>query len=372
MPAGAALTGPTSSSSPCIPDYGGAWTGGIVPALLGTDDAGWLPAPVHEASAVVLLVIDGLGWHDVAETPALIPTIAALQGGPIHTVLPSTTAAGLTSITTGCTPAEHGLLGYRIRLGGKVHNVLKWDSKAMEPADAQPHAAFLGRRVPVVTRSEFDDTGFTTAHLRGTELSGWKTLAALIERVGRHVDGGAPFVYAYYDGLDKVAHEYGVDDDVHRRELGDVDRLVTDLLERLPATAALLVTADHGEVDIGPERAVGLEAVKPMVAVCSGEGRFRGLHARAGANADLLAAAEELYGGQAWVRCRDALFDEGWVGTGASALVRGRVGDVVLLARERVMFVDPKQKREHKMIAQHGSATAREVEVPLLGTHGRR
>lgn len=355
-----------------MPDYGGAWTGGVVPALLGTADAEWLPAPVRGTGAVVLLVVDGLGWHDLAETPGLLPTLAGLEGGPITTVLPSTTAAGLTSITTGCTPAEHGLLGYRIRLGGRVHNVLTWDSKKVEPADAQPHAPFLGHSVPVVTRSDFDDTGFTKAHLRGVELSGWKTLSALIERVGRHVDAGAPFVYAYYDGLDKVAHEYGVDDDVHRRELGDVDRLVEHLLGRLPATAALLVTADHGEMDVGPRRAVALDAVATMVAVCSGEGRFRGLHARPGASQDLLEAASEAYGDRAWVLARDALFDEGWVGTGASALVRSRVGDVVLAAREPVIFVDPKKEREAKMIAQHGSATAREVEVPLVGGRGWR
>ena len=57
---------------------------------------------------------------------SIAPTIAAMAGGAITTVAPSTTATALSSITTGLTPGEHGLIGYRIVLGGEVVNVLQW------------------------------------------------------------------------------------------------------------------------------------------------------------------------------------------------------------------------------------------------------
>src|SRR6266480_2929642 len=91
-----------------VPALDGASVAGLVPALLGARDASWLPAAVRDADQVVLLVLDGLGWHAVEEHRAHMPTLAAMEGGPITTVLPATTATALTSIATGLAPAQHG------------------------------------------------------------------------------------------------------------------------------------------------------------------------------------------------------------------------------------------------------------------------
>ncbi|MEE3067777.1 MAG: hypothetical protein VX322_00410, partial [Actinomycetota bacterium] len=49
--------------TPCIPEYGGANVCGIIPGLLGGADLpDWMPPVVADASAVVVLVLDGLGW----------------------------------------------------------------------------------------------------------------------------------------------------------------------------------------------------------------------------------------------------------------------------------------------------------------------
>ena len=72
-----------------------------------------------------------------------------MEGGPITTVVPSTTATALTSIATGLAPAQHGLVGYRMLVGGDVLNVLRWTMtggvKGPDPFDVQRHTAFLGR-----------------------------------------------------------------------------------------------------------------------------------------------------------------------------------------------------------------------------------
>ena len=70
------------------------------------------------------------------------------------------------------------------------------------------------------TRTEFRDTGFTQAHLRGGRLAGWHTVAGLIEQCVRAVEAGERFVYAYYPGVDTIAHEFGLHDSAFTRELG--------------------------------------------------------------------------------------------------------------------------------------------------------
>jgi predicted AlkP superfamily phosphohydrolase/phosphomutase len=75
---------------------------------------------------VVLLVLDGLGWHQLRRYAHCAPTLAAMEGGAVTTVAPSTTVTALTSIATGLTPGEHGLIGYRIDMGGHVVQMLRW------------------------------------------------------------------------------------------------------------------------------------------------------------------------------------------------------------------------------------------------------
>jgi predicted AlkP superfamily pyrophosphatase or phosphodiesterase len=291
-----------------------------------------MPACVADADAVVLLVVDGLGWQAVEAHRTLLPELAALEGGPITTVVPSTTASALTSLATGLAPSQHGLVGFRMRVGDEVLNTLRWqmtgNHRPPDPFDMQRHTAFLGRPVPVVTRSEFRHTGFTDAQLRGSRFVGWNAVSA-------------------------------------------VDRMVGEIRDALPAHAALLVVADHGQVHIDPGGWVELYDLAPMVALYAGDARFRYLYARPGAAAELGEAARETVGHQAWVLTRQQLFAGGWIGPAPEGPIGTRVGDVVLAAREPVAFVDPMMPQESKLVGMHGSLTPDEMHVPLLGARGR-
>jgi predicted AlkP superfamily pyrophosphatase or phosphodiesterase len=356
-----------------LPAYDGACITNVVPALLHPPDAapGWLPSLANEAEQVVLLVVDGLGWNQLAERRSLAPTLGAMQGGPITTVAPSTTATALTSITTGLPPGEHGVVGYRIAVEGEVLNVLRWSTphgdarSTVPPTKVQPHPAFEGQRPPAVTRTEFASSGFTHAHLDQVRFTGYRTLGTLVSEVVRLARDGEPFVYAYYEGLDKVSHEYGLGAQ-YDEELRWIDHLVATLLERLPAGTVLLLTADHGQVEVGGN-VVPLPAdVLTHVALQSGEGRFRWLHARSGRGDALLDAASSLLGDQAWVRSREHAIAEGWYGPVVTEAAAGRLGDVLLAAKGDVAFDDPADTGPYVLVGRHGSLTEDEVLVPLL------
>ncbi len=359
---------------PVVPDYSGASIVGIVPALVRGSRPSWFPETARERGPVVVLLLDGLGWTTLEAHRSMLPRLGALDGRAITTVAPSTTATALTSLATGLTPAEHGIVGFRMRVERGVLNVLRWhsdDGSAPDPFTVQRRDAFLGRPVPVITKSEFRTTRFTEAHLRGTRFVGWSTTATLVQQCRRLIAEGEQLVYAYYPGVDSVAHEFGLHDDFFRAELVAADRLVGDVLDALPSNVTVLVTADHGQVHIGPSGWVGLEPLREMVDAYAGDGRFRYLYARRGAFADLLAAAREEYRHQAWVMSRDELIDGGWLGPGpVRSSVRRRIGDVVLAAHEPVGFVDPTFTREAGLVAGHGSLTPDEMYVPLLAGRG--
>ena len=363
----------TEDLDPLVPDYDGACLSNVVPALLepGPTPPAWLPAPAVGASQLVLLLVDGLGFLQLGARRHLAPTLAAMEGGAISTVAPSTTATALSSLTLGCPPGEHGVVGYRINVGGDVLNVLRWQTPAgdargaIPPDDIQRRPAFCGRRPPVVTRSEFSGTGFTAAHLADIRFRGWRVPSTLVVEVGRLTASGERFVYAYYDGVDKVAHEYGLGEHFDA-ELVAVDRLVADLLAVLPPGAVLVVTSDHGQVQVGEAVVPIHRAVMPHVELLSGEGRFRWLHARAGAGDDLVDAARAQHSSDAWVRTRQEVVAEEWFGPKVSDAAAARFGDVVLAARRPVAFADPADTGPYRLQSRHGSLTAEEMLVPLL------
>jgi predicted AlkP superfamily pyrophosphatase or phosphodiesterase len=344
----------------------------IVPALLEPDEHGTvLPADVENARTVVLLVIDGLGWHQLQAHARVAPTLAGLAGGPITTVAPSTTSVALTSIVTGTHPGDHGVVGYRIDVDGEVLNLLSWRTphgdarERIVPEDFQVVPAFRGERPVVIQNAPFKKTGFTRAHLADTRQQNWRTLPTLPVEVRRAVAAGEPFVYAYYDGIDKIAHEFAFGEH-YRAELAAVDRMVAEVMMDLPRDAALVITADHGQVDCTDGRVDFAPEVLAHVDRQSGEGRFRWLHAEPGHQRDLLDAAREHHGDRAWVRSMAETVDEGWWGPTVSGVARGRLGDVAVVAKDAWWFVDPVEGAQSWLRGRHGSLTADEMHVPLL------
>lgn len=358
--------------APDLPDYAGACVSNIVPMLLEPPASApeWFPTVLADADQVVLLVIDGLGFEQLSTRWELAPTLREMDRRMVHTVAPSTTAAALTSITTGAPPGEHGLVGYRIAEQGQVLNVLRWNTprgdarSSFPPEDVQRVEPFCSQRSPMVTRAMFDSTGFTRAHLRGARSHGYWVLSSMTVEVRRLLGAGEPFVYTYYEGLDKVAHLYGLGEH-YDAELVRVDRLVADLCEILPSGAALAVTADHGQVDVG-DAIIELDpAIKPNLAMQSGEGRFRWLHARPGRTRQLLEAAQA-HSDVAWIVTRDEVVEDGWFGPVVSDEARRRLGDVALVARAPVSFHDPRDTGPFELVGRHGSVTRAEMRVPLL------
>ncbi len=355
---------------PFLPDYAGRCVRNIVPALLRRAEHGWVPEAVVRAPTRVLLVIDGLGFEQLRERSALAPTLSALAGEAITTIAPSTTAAALTSITTGLAPSEHGLIGYQMRVGGEKLDVLRWTIEGADarqrliPGEFQPIAPFGGERAAVITKLELARSGFSGAHLAGAEMHGYRVASGLAVSVGQLAREGRPFIYAYYDGIDNVGHQHGFGPH-YDAELVAVDRMVSDLLRALPAGVSLVVTADHGHVHVGKNLHPLADSVRQRTANYSGEGRFLWLHARPGEARELRDAALASHGDEAWVVERERIIDERWLGPSMSSAVAARCGDLALVARRGASFTEPGAHDPPK-VGRHGATTAAEMRVPFL------
>ena len=191
--------------------------------------------------------------------------------------------------------------------------------------------------------------------------------STLVAEIMHQLERGEPFVYAYYDGIDKVAHEYGLDF-FYDAELVSVDRMVEYLIETLPAGTALVITADHGQVDVGDRifhaRPRGAEPRRAASRARVGSAGCTPLPGREPALFEAAPPAPQ----PTWHGCvtRDQCLDECWFGPKVLPAAAARLGDVALVAREPVAFEDPADTGPFELIGRHGSLTEAEMRVPLL------
>lgn len=355
-----------------VPDYGDGGNASVLPAVTWGVPSALIPDEVAAAPRCVVLVLDSLGWVQLQERPERAPTLLAMAGGSATTSAPSTTAVALTTISTGLPPGEHGIVGYRFPVGGSVMNALRWRTSAgdhreiVSPRNVQPMPTLAGgKNWQVVGDRQFIGSAFTEAYLGDVPYTGIWHPSSLVAATRDLLDAGETHVYAYYDGLDHVAHVHGFEGSFFDLELEFCDWLVSQMIRALPIGTALVVTADHGQIQ-APEIVPLAREVADLTSMRSGEARFRWLHTRSGAVQELEAAARSVHGDIAWVRTKEQVIDEGWFGPTVSADAANRLGDVALVAHAPVAIDDPGEPHLDRLIGRHGSLTAAEMLVPVL------
>ena len=221
--------------------------------------------------------------------------------------------------------------------------------------------------VPVVTRYDYGPTGFSAAHLGDAALHRWHTPAGLVTGVRRLLGDGARFVYAYYEGIDKVAHAGGLGEyyDDELRGCGPAGG-------RRPVRAAGRGGAGGDGRPRAGRRGAGRSRscagdVMDGVTLLSGEGRFRWLHVRPGAVV-MRSWRRPRMRTATWPGCAHAseiVEEGGWV---ASLRRRWRLGwaTSLLAPFAPTAFLDPADTGELRLEARHGSLTPDEMLVPLL------
>jgi hypothetical protein len=393
----AAAPGPGRGTPPAppLPRYGQASLADLTSSLLAALDVPGCANPlgIEPVRRVCLLVIDGLGWEALRASrtaaPLLYQASEAARGMALTAGFPTTTATSLASIGTARPPSGHGFVGYTMAMPGldRPLNSLRWalygagGSKDLRgrlvPERLQPEptaferAAADGVEVVLLGKREYADSGFTRAALRGGRYVDTHSLgdhAASTLRALR--SGRRALVYTYLPELDRTGHVRGVASEAWRLQLTHVDLLARQLAERLPNDAALVVTGDHGMVDLRPEQRIDLAdepALAEGVRLLAGEARARHLHVRRGAAGDVLAAWRALLGHAMWVVPGEEAIEAGWFGPAFPDWLRPRVGDVVAAAYGPVgvvqRAVDPTQAT---LTGHHGSLTSAELLVPFL------
>lgn len=377
-----------------IPAYGRRSLADLLPSIVaalgvpGFEDVLGLTPALTDIRRVILLLVDGMGELNLAEQASIAPTLTALATptGAIHASSPSTTPVSLASLGTGVPPGEHGIVGFTVAIPGtdRLLTHIEWREDP-EPRDWQPAptvfetAVRSGVSVRASGPGAFVGSGLTEAVYRGASYRPAVSGGDLVSQaLAAAAEGERSLVYAYHGALDTTGHVRGCTSDAWRFQLAQVDLIAATMLAELPGDTALVVTADHGMIDVASsdkidmdaspgdpdaEQAQGLSAGVRLVA---GEPRARYVYTQPGAVDDVLAAWTEILGDRAWVISRDQAIDAGLFGPTVPAAHAERIGDVVAWVRDNhAITASRREPGAHSLIGYHGSLTETELTVPV-------
>lgn len=381
-----------------LPDYGPSSLCAVLPAALsalgvtlpaddGTgvgaqDQTTAVPAglSLSPADTVVVVLVDGLGRQMLEERGGHAPYLrSALPGSRTLTSgFPSTTAASIAMLGTGLTPGTTGLLGYTVRnpASGELLNMISWNG-GVAPEQWQrcptllERAAAGGVGVVTVAQESFRDSGLTRAALRG---GGFRAGASFPDRVDAAIravrDPGTRLVYLYTGDVDTVGHHKGWRSWEWGEETSAVDRELARLARAVPRGTTVLVTADHGMVDVHHDDKIDVgrtPALAQDVVLVAGEPRAVHVHCVPGRTAAVARRWQDLLGDTAWVLRRAEAEALGLFGPVAERH-RAVIGDLVVAARGGRAILDSRTQSAPSLglVGMHGSLTPAEMLVPLI------
>lgn len=406
------LPGLAGSADILLPNYDGLGLANLTSSISRWLGGPELSAPVFSDTIleqfapkykrVVLLLVDALGYNqltrlmDQGKADFWKRNLANGKLFPITSISPSTTSSALTTLWTGSTPLEHGIIGYEMWVKSLsmvintiVHSPITFwgDVGGLARAGFDP-VSFLGitavgeqytaRGIEshAFVPAGIANSGLSKMHHVGTQLHGYTAESDFLANL-RDLLNSRPnnrkFVYAYWSHVDSLMHRYGTfNERVTEQFEGFSNAFERILLNRLEPWARedtlFLLTADHGSVETPYNPSYELtshpELVNMLVMQPTCEGRLPYLYLKPGQEEAVRQYFEHAWPGQFELITRQQVLDSGLLGRGTpNNDILNRVGDLVAIPHGNtyLWWVN----KANVMQGRHGGLHPDEMLVPL-------
>ena len=363
----------------------------------------WLRDGVRQ---VVLVLADGLG---LAQLRALcsagdMPFVASiLERAQRHdraqlieatTIFPSTTAAAITTLNTARTPQEHGNIAYFVWLEefAQVTQMLRWgpgvnrrgsyfDDQRIDPREYRKVPSIHGRLRQrggeswMIEPEIFRNEAMTRMHAAEARLAAYYLPSSMSVRLHDLLEqrpwSDAPaYVYAYWAGIDSVAHVSGPQSADHAAEAALFDRaLERALAARPPGDTLVLLTADHGHAFTDPDKLIDLVGDEQLRSLLrnpiAGEPRLAFLHTDQAERVKQY--LERRYPDTFFFLDREEAIAAGLFGRGDPETARQRIGEVLaMLGGDRAASIVRVDGQTFRHRGSHGGMSPEEMRIPVL------
>lgn len=356
---------------------------------------------VPQAERVVAFLMDGMGYKHLnmlmEDDSELREAVLEIGGGrlpiPLSSVAPSTTMVALTTLWTGATPSETGMVGTLMFLRelsmlgnmisfaplvGKHPNDVfaEWGIAPEEVVTVPSMSQYLepkGISTYIYTYKGYIGTGIARIMHKGNDIQvGHAANADFmlgLEKILKDTLGKKAYIGVYWSAVDSLAHQYGAH---HPYTNAEIKRQILDLRTMLrnpkirDGKTLFMLMADHGHYDSLTGIELGKDPIISDALTMSayGDERHSYLQVRHGTMAAVKERLAEYSDKLAFIESAEAL-DCGYFGTNIRPESRRRVGDLLLLPRLGYVVVDVFMP-QYKMISRHAGLSDWEMLIPFL------
>jgi predicted AlkP superfamily pyrophosphatase or phosphodiesterase len=325
-------------------------------------------------------MVDGLGAKNLEASQRYAPFLSSASQSTIYSGFPSTTASSITTFATGVSNSEHGLFGYKIfdRSRQESVNLLSGIDKysVLDYLKVEPISTEVLCQVHAVTLPEYAESGFTRATMHTAQHHFADSISDRIEKAARVAETDNSLVYVYVPELDQAAHRFGVASTEWRSLLSELDVQIQRSSSRLADGIGMLVTSDHGIVDVDKQNHIYLDdfvELNDEFVDVAGDPRVAFLYLQDRSRVETIRQIlAERVAGSAVACTPDELINAGYW---QDSLLQDEdlLPDLIVLATAEVAIYHRKFAKANsmKMVGQHGALSQEEISIPLirLGTY---
>lgn len=358
-------------------------------------------AATESCENLIFLLLDGLGYNLILKAEEASAPLTALQSVknsslflPITSVFPSTTSAATTTLHTGLTPKEHGILGYTMYLReiGAIAQMLRFTpllgrdslfSMGFDPntfvGSKTLHERFRenGINSSLYISSWIVDSGLSKISNKGAEVFPHLSAADMFVQLRQNLQSRKTrFHFAYYASPDTIAHARGPFTENYASEVDSVfysllSNVVSKLDREVAKKTALIISADHGLVSVKSEEIIDyakLPDLQGMLKVPpTGDSRAIFLHTKEGQESSVKEYFQQKLNMEAFDS--HSVLDRGLFGMGvAKDAVSDRIGNITAVPRSESVALDNSAigARGEPYPGRHGGMSENEMVVPLM------
>lgn len=361
--------------------------------------------PLLEAGPVervVVILLDAMGQNLIDDHPQIqeMGKRAAVKE-TITSVFPSTTVNALSSIWTGHTPGQHGLVGLRlldpdlnaVNMMINLHPLYLRQQDAMVQAGFVPETylaapgiaeQYAAAGVPTIDLKgrEIVDSALSRMHGRGVEEKfGVISFPEMIWQIKNQLEqrSGPLVTIAYWPNIDSLSHRYGPDHPAVKRELLSCwqeiqQTLLDDLAPAARKNTVVLLAADHGQIRLTPDKHIRLtdypDIYRRLILNGAGGNRIPYWYIQQGEADRVGELVREQMGDRVVAMTRQEMIDSGWYGKPPFMdMFEKRLGDLNLLMADGLLMIDPSDDNVARFVrgGSHGALSPDEMLVPFWG-----
>lgn len=319
---------------------------------------------------LIVILFDGLGINILKKHKKVTPTLNSYLYETISSVHPPTTHAATTALLSGKTPLETAWIGWVQRNAETGDFIIPFLNRDYYDHGKRIAYNFAEEQIPY--RSILHKIAARHPQLAVTSIwpdfmaDGCRTFGAEVDRLlAINQSTGASFTYCYWNHPDSTIHMHGVGSQKTAKVLAEIDAEFKRLLAGVSSDTLIIVTADHGIIDVEPVRLYeDAEIATYLRCKPSLESRTAAFYVKPGAEAAFEQYFRVKYGKDFLLIKPEAAVLAGLFGEGvAHPRFFEYTGDYLALATGKKSFFTIE---EALVKATHAGATREEYEIPLI------